>query len=94
MKHASVLLIALIGLCSLWGCGRQEVTQLPAPPLILTLPASPIPQKPNLPQVNENAPLDSLENNKILLERDDIMRRLISALYAALGVTEDEGHTP
>ncbi|CAK7024800.1 MAG: hypothetical protein DELT_02536 [Desulfovibrio sp.] len=93
MKPASVLLIALIALCSLAGCGGKEARrqEVPTPPAVLNLPASPAPQKPELPQIDGALPLDHPHNVDVLLERDDIMRALIKALYAALGIPDDNG---
>lgn len=91
MKPASVLLIVLIALFSVAGCGGREPSRVPAPPVILNLPASPVPQRPVLPQIDGALPLEHKANVDVLLERDDIMRALIKALYAALGIPGNAG---
>lgn len=82
MKRASVLLIGLIGLCSLVGCGGKR-PEVPTPPAVLILPDCPSPERPRLPLINGDLPFDSPENIKIFLERDDIMRVYIKGLEAA-----------
>lgn len=92
MKPASALLIALIVLCSLAGCGGKDLPgKVPPSPAVLNLPASPAPEKPVLPQINRDLPFDHPFNIEVLLERDDIMRALVKALYAALGIPEKNG---
>lgn len=91
MKPASVPLIVLIGLCSLAGCGGKRWPEVPPPPAVLKLPASPIPQTPVLPRINGDLPLDHPFNIEVLLERDDTMRAFIKALCAALGTPRDNG---
>ena len=83
MRHASVVLIALIVLCSLAGCGKRT-PELASPPVILNLPDCPAPDTPRLPLIDGALPLDSPVNIKALLERDDIMRFYISGLNAAI----------
>lgn len=84
MKPATVLLIVLIGLCSLAGCGGKRAPELPAPPAILNLPDCPAPERPLLPLINGGLPFDSPENIESFLERDDIMRAYIKGLEAAV----------
>lgn len=84
MKHALILLIALIGLCSLTGCGAPRQATLAPPPLILSLPDCPTPEAPRLPRINGSLPFDAPANVKILLERDDILRAYIKGLNATV----------
>lgn len=85
MQHVFVVLIALIVLYSLSGCSQVKVQEIPRVPIVLKLPASVVPPKPELPKFKSNLPFDHKANVKILLLRDDIMRSLIKALYMALG---------
>ena len=80
MRHAGVLLIGLIVLCS--GCGAKA--DIPAAPLILKLPDCPSPGVPVLPTFDGTAPFDSPENTARLLERDDILRAYIDGLEATI----------
>lgn len=77
MKHAIVLLVASIVLCS--GCGPKQ-----AAPLSLNLPDCPAPAPPVLPLIDGSAPLDAPDNVARLMERDDRMRAYIDGLNAAL----------
>ena len=73
MKLASVLLTALIVLCS-FGCTGKERERLPRPPTILNLPECQEPNDPDLLPFDGDLPFDAPENIKILLERDDEFR--------------------
>ncbi len=91
MKLAGALLIALIVLFSVGGCGKNlPSVDIATPPIILNLPDRPVPKKPVLAELNRELPLDHEQNLRILLERDDIMRALIKALYSSLGVAPDK----
>ena len=85
MKHAAVLLLVSIVLCS--GCGRQAFL----PPL-LTLPDCPAPSVPILPELDAAEPLDSPENIARLLARDDALRAYIGGLDAALRCYQARGN--
>ena len=82
MKHAIVLLVASIVLCS--GCG---------PKLILNVPDCPAPAPPVLPLIDGSAPLDAPDNVARLMERDDRIRAYIDGLNAALCCYQ-AGRTP
>lgn len=81
MQLASALLIALT-VCGISGCAAQ-VPLAPAP-RILTLPDCPAPSPPTLPPLNGMVSFDAPENIAILMERDDIVRRYVDGLCAAL----------
>ena len=90
MKRASALLIALIGLGSLPGCGDMRPS-LPPPPVILNLPDCPAPERPDLPQIDGHLPFDAPRNIAAILERDDVLRLHIKALGAALECFRRQG---
>lgn len=85
MKHAAVLLLVSIVLCS--GCGRQASV-----PPILNLPDCPAPSVPILPKLDATEPLDSPENVARLLARDDALRAYIGGLDAALRCYQARGN--
>ena len=82
MKHAVVLLLVSIVLCS--GCGRQASV-----PPILDCPA---PDAPVLAKLDATEPLDSPENVARLLARDDALRAYIGGLDAALRCYQARGN--
>lgn len=81
MQPASALLIALT-VCGLNGCAAREPVT-PAP-LILNLPDCPAPEAPALPPLDGTLAFDSPENVAVIMERDDILRRYVDGLRAAL----------
>jgi hypothetical protein len=81
-RRGAGLLIALTGLCS--GCAGQAPAFVPPAPVALVLPDCPAPDRPILPLLDPALPLDSLGNVEILLSRDDMMRRYIGGLAAAV----------
>lgn len=85
MKHAVVLLLVSIVLCS--GCGRQASI-----PPILNLPDCPAPSVPILPELDAAESLDSPENVACLLARDDALRAYIGGLDAALRCYQARGN--
>ncbi len=85
MKHAAVLLLVSIALCS--GCGRQASV-----PPILNLPDCPAPSVPILPELDAAEPLDSPENVARLLARDDALRAYSGGLDAALRCYQARGN--
>lgn len=90
MIRASALLIALIGLGSLTGCGASRPS-LPVPPAVLKLPDCPAPARPALPRIDGALPFDAPGNVKVLLERDDLLRGHVQALEDALGCYRRQG---
>jgi len=80
-RLAAILFAVLIGLCSL-GCTKPLYTVIPpleCPPAV----------KPILPQLNDDY-LDTIENGKILAQRDDYLRQYIKSLEDTISCYEQQ----
>lgn len=81
MRHASVLLIFLIVLCS--GCAVKSESTAPAPQVV-TATRCARPAAPALPRVRGDVPFDHPAQVETLLTRDARLRLHIDGLNAAL----------
>lgn len=82
MLRASVLLICLIGLGSLFGC---SVANLPAPaPVVITVQRCARPAPPELPKIRGDIPFDSPSQVEATLTRDARLRLYAAQLSDAL----------
>ena len=82
MLRASVLLICLIGLGSLFGC--SAALPLPAAPVVITVQRCARPASPTLPQLRGDIPFDSPGQVEATLTRDARLRLYAAQLNAAL----------
>jgi hypothetical protein len=83
MKRANALLIVLIALGNVTGCGAVRPA-LPVPPVILNLPDCPAPARPVLARIDGALPFDAPGNVAAFLERDDALRLHVQGLEATI----------
>ncbi len=73
----------LAALSLLGGC-FAAAPRVPPAPAVARAVRCPAPETPVLPPLDADLPFDSPENVRALLERDDLLRRYLQGLRAAL----------
>ena len=84
MRRASVLLICLIGLGSMVGCSLKDGGVSTPAPEIVTLQRCARPEKPTLPKIRGDLPLDQPDQVEAMLTRDARLRVYSTHCYVAL----------
>jgi hypothetical protein len=88
---AAVFLTAVLTGC---GAGRQDLSSLPEPPVILRPPDCPAPARPALARIDGTLPFDAPANVAAFLERDDVLRLHVRALEETIACRNARSDAP
>lgn len=87
--HLAAVILAVM---TLTGCAAGRGPVVPVPPVVAATAECPAPRVPALPQFDPALPFDAPENVEVMLARDDITRRYLNGLRAAVRCYEAQKH--